>query len=62
MMEAVIDSDKVEEIDFLTGNDRYKQDWMSERRQRWKLVCTRKAEPKRRRNKFIELIKKVVKS
>ena len=35
LMEHVIDTDKVKEIDFLTGNDAYKQDWMSERRQRW---------------------------
>ena len=41
MMEYVIDTDKVEEIDYLTGNDRYKQEWMSEKRQRWKLVFTR---------------------
>jgi len=34
LMEHVIDSDKVSEIDFLTGNDSYKQDWMSERRER----------------------------
>ena len=31
LMEYVIDIDRVEEIDFLTGNDAYKQDWMSER-------------------------------
>ncbi|MCG7899459.1 MAG: GNAT family N-acetyltransferase [Candidatus Thiodiazotropha weberae] len=39
LMEQVIDRDKVEEIDFLTGNDAYKQDWMSQRRQRWRLSC-----------------------
>ncbi|MCG7929080.1 hypothetical protein A3197_13120 [Candidatus Thiodiazotropha endoloripes] len=39
LMEHVIDRDKVEEIDFLTGNDAYKQDWMSQRRQRWRLSC-----------------------
>ena len=33
LMEYVIDSDKVNEIDFLTGNDAYKQDWMSQRRE-----------------------------
>jgi hypothetical protein len=37
LMEYVIDTDKVEEIEFLTGNDAYKQDWMSERRERWRL-------------------------
>lgn len=39
LMQYVIDTDKVDEIDFLTGNDAYKQDWMSERRQRWRLSC-----------------------
>lgn len=39
LMEQVIDIDQVEEIDFLTGNDAYKQEWMSERRQRWRLSC-----------------------
>ena len=38
LMQHVIDIDKVEEIDFLTGNEAYKQDWMSERRQRWRLL------------------------
>ncbi len=32
LMEYVINTDKVEEIDYLTGNDHYKKDWMSERR------------------------------
>lgn len=40
LMEYVIDVDKVEEIDFLTGNDSYKQDWMEERRVRWRLACS----------------------
>ncbi len=46
LMEYVIETDKVEEIDFLTGNDRYKQDWMSERRQRWRMVFMRKDKDK----------------
>lgn len=37
LMEYVIDTDRVEEIDFLTGNDAYKQDWMTQRRDRWRL-------------------------
>lgn len=41
MMEYVIEKDQVEEIDFLMGNDAYKQDWMSERRERWGLYCGR---------------------
>jgi len=39
LMQQVIDHDRVEEIDFLTGNERYKQDWMSERRERLGLSC-----------------------
>lgn len=41
MMEYVIDTDKVEEIDFLTGNEAYKQDWMSQRRERFVLSCVK---------------------
>ncbi len=40
LMEYVIDTDKVQEIDFLTGNDRYKQEWMTEHRRRWKVVIS----------------------
>lgn len=47
LMRHVIDVDKVEEIDFLTGNDAYKQDWMSERRQRWALSFYKPSEPER---------------
>jgi len=57
LMETVIDTDKVEEIDFLTGNDHYKQEWMSERRQRWRMVITHKRQPKRRGVSFIGLVK-----
>jgi CelD/BcsL family acetyltransferase involved in cellulose biosynthesis len=35
MMQHVIDVDKVLEVDYLTGDDAYKQDWMSHRRERW---------------------------
>lgn len=43
LMQQVIDQDQVTEIDFLTGNDAYKMDWMSERRVRWGLYCGRQA-------------------
>lgn len=39
LMRHVIEIDRVAEIDFLTGNDAYKQDWMSERRERCALSC-----------------------
>ncbi|MBC7501313.1 MAG: GNAT family N-acetyltransferase [Herminiimonas sp.] len=35
MMRYVIDVDKVVEVDYLTGDEAYKQDWMAERRERW---------------------------
>jgi len=44
LLEYVIDTDKVKEIDFLSGNDGYKKDWMSERRERFSLVCVKKVE------------------
>jgi len=35
LFELVIDKDKVHTMDYLTGDDSYKQDWMSHRRERW---------------------------
>lgn len=49
LMEYVIDTDKVDEIDYLVGNEGYKQDWMTERRQRWVLGC---AKANKRQNLF----------
>ncbi len=46
LMKHVIETDKVEEIDFLTGNDAYKQDWMSERRSRYALSFFKPRRPK----------------
>ena len=59
LMEYVIEVDNVEEIDYLTGNDRYKQDWMSQRRQRWNLVCTHKLKPKKQKNLFKRLLQQL---
>lgn len=39
LMQHVIDVDQVHEVDYLTGDDAYKRDWMSHRRQRWGLVA-----------------------
>jgi hypothetical protein len=61
LMEHVIDIDKVEEIDFLTGNDAYKQDWMSERRERFALSCVNSVKPKGRFVLFVESLKSVLK-
>lgn len=59
LMEYVIDTDKVHEIDFLVGNERYKQDWMTERRQRWGMVCVHKNEPKQTGNPLFNRMKKL---
>lgn len=39
MMEYALDVDKVSEVDYLTGDDKYKQDWMSHRRERWGILA-----------------------
>ncbi len=39
MMEHVIDVDGVREVDYLMGDDGYKRDWMSHRRERWGLAA-----------------------
>lgn len=41
LMRTVIDDDGVQEVDFLSGDDAYKQDWMSHRRERRGLVAFR---------------------
>lgn len=35
LMERAIDADRVRIVDYLTGDDAYKQDWMSHRQERW---------------------------
>jgi len=61
MMEHVIDIDMVQEIDFLTGNEAYKQDWMSERRELCLLSCTKSISPTSRVVRFIEAMKHMLK-
>lgn len=39
LMEHVIDVDKVRIVDYLTGDDAYKSEWMSHRRERWGIVA-----------------------
>jgi len=46
LMEHVIDIDKVHEVDYLTGDDAYKKDWMSDRRERWGIVAYNLRSPK----------------
>jgi hypothetical protein len=39
LMQYVLDVDKVTEVDYLTGDDPYKCQWMSHRRERWGLIA-----------------------
>lgn len=39
LMEHVIERDKVTEVDFLIGDDAYKKNWMSHRRERWGVIA-----------------------
>lgn len=39
LMQHVIDVDRVREVDYLTGDDAYKRDWMSHRRERWGMMA-----------------------
>ena len=61
LMEYVIDADKVEEIDFLTGNESYKQGWMSDRRERYALSCVKNVKSTRWYEQFIESLKRTMK-
>lgn len=45
LMAQVIDRDRVNEVDFGTGNDGYKADWMEAVRPRYRLTCLRPAAP-----------------
>lgn len=60
LMEHVIDSDKVSEIDFLTGNDSYKQDWMSERRERCSLSFINTPESGTRAGRLFNWLRKFI--
>lgn len=39
MIESLFNSGEVDEIDYLTGDDPFKRDWMTHRRERWGLVA-----------------------
>lgn len=39
LMRHVLDEDRVAEVDYLIGDDEYKKDWMSHRRERWGIVA-----------------------
>jgi len=59
LMQHVIDTDKVNEIDFLVGNDAYKQDWMSERRERFVLACIRNKKPDGWTARFTGMLRRI---
>ena len=61
LMQYVMDTDKVEEIDFLTGNDAYKQDWMSVRRQRCRLLFVKPREAQRHSGNWLTRLKNIFK-
>lgn len=61
LMHYVIDIDKVEEIDFLTGNEVYKQDWMSVRRQRFRVLFVQQRKPPSGYGKLTAVFKNMVK-
>jgi hypothetical protein len=46
LFEHVIDTDRVEVVDFGTGDDRYKRDWMEQVRLRYRLTCWRPERPR----------------
>ncbi|TBR14345.1 GNAT family N-acetyltransferase [Rugosibacter aromaticivorans] len=46
LMEYVLEHDAVDEIDYLSGDDPYKQDWMSHRRERHGLIAFDLAMPR----------------
>jgi Acetyltransferase (GNAT) domain len=39
LLEYVLDVDQVKEVDYLTGDDAYKANWMSDRRERWGIMA-----------------------
>jgi hypothetical protein len=46
LFQNAIDVDKVEEIDYLSGDDNYKKDWMSHRRERWGILALNPRTPR----------------
>jgi hypothetical protein len=46
LFEHAIDRDRVEWVDFGTGDDPYKRDWMEQVRPRWRLDCLRAGDPR----------------
>jgi hypothetical protein len=45
LMQHALDADRVQEVDYLSGDDGYKRDWMTERRERMRLVASNLRRP-----------------
>jgi hypothetical protein len=60
LFEHVIDGDKVEWVDFGTGDDPYKRDWMEQVRPRYRLTCWRPADPRNWASIGKALVRKLV--
>ena len=58
LMRHVIDEDKVSEIDFLTGNERYKQDWMTNQNERIGVRLAKQPVKKNILSRIMQLLKK----
>ncbi|PRC93524.1 GNAT family N-acetyltransferase [Solimicrobium silvestre] len=61
MMQHVIDVDRVDEVDYLTGDEIYKQDWMSDRRERWGIIAFNRASVKGRLAYYYHLARRYAK-
>jgi ribosomal protein S18 acetylase RimI-like enzyme len=61
MMRHVIDIDHVNEVDYLTGDDDYKKDWMSHRRERWGMIAFNQATLKGKLSGFWHLGRQAIK-
>ncbi len=62
LIQYVIDTAEANKIDFLNGNEAYKQDWMTERRERWGLVFFKPPQAQTGLNKIRTALKRWVKS
>src|SRR5713226_9389208 len=46
LFQHVLDEDKVSQVDYLSGDDAYKKDWMSDRRERWGILALNPRTPR----------------
>lgn len=60
MMESVFVSNQVAEIDFLTGNEAYKSDWMSERRECFALSCVRQVSAREKKKGWLNPVRRLL--